>query len=444
VKQVITKMFFSRYFPLVVVSAFYVYFFLSVKGRFADDVVFYDIAQNCYLFDYLKANYANWSARLLIEGLIICLFRVDFFVWQILTGLCFVVFLWTLYYLFFTKAKLFVIWIFCSFIMLIHWPVLCCSSGWIATTLNYLWPMTAMFVSFIPLKMISNGKASWDNRYLFFVPVILFAANAEIFCLILLFISAGFCLRKRVGYYYLLFFLSLGSLLYILSCPGIANRFSAEVVNWFPNFNELSLVQKAVLGIMNMFNYMLIRNRFVFMFLSLLVFMTVFKETKNIWYKIISFVPFAAALSLGFLRNMIIRFFPAFQNLFVDGRFGGFPKMEEQYCTFQQGLVIVFIVIILVCYLLSIYVIFRHTKQIFLLYSIILAGFLSQFVLSFSPTVFVSEIRTAILLFTTLAIVGAMVFSYSVDHLKINKLERFTIVAIFVAAVLYQQLTGVL
>jgi hypothetical protein len=333
--------------------------------------------------------------------------------------------------------------------MLIHWYVLCCSAGWIATTVTHLWPMTAMFVIFIPLKMIDDGNRKWNKYYLFLIPVILFATNNDIFCVITLLVSFCFCLKSIISkkweyYYYLLFFISLASLVYILFCPGVEKRFSSEVKVWFPNFMELSLLQKSALGIMNLFNYIVIRNRFVFMLSSFLIFIVIFKKEKCILYRILSFIPFCVSLSLGFLRNKIIFLFPAIQNLFVDGRFGGWNKMEEQYCALQQIFTTALIIFTLFSYLLSVYVIFKNMSKVYLLCLVILLGFFSQFILSFSPTVFASEIRTAILLFTTLAIIGTEVYSYYATHLKTKLIEYLFIPSIFIVLVIYKYFTGIL
>jgi ABC-type spermidine/putrescine transport system permease subunit I len=106
--------------------------------------------------------------------------------------------------------------------------------------------------------------------------------------------------------------------------------------------------------------------------------------------------------------------------LFTDGWFGGLTQGEQYHSTLQIS-VIVFIIISLLAYLLCLYIIFKNTMKTVVIYLIIISGLISQLIMSFSPTVYASGIRTATLLFITLSITGTAVFSHYAEQNQTGK-----------------------
>jgi len=410
----------SRYLPLVLTSIFYFLFFGLVKGMTGDDVAyFFPIAHSGKkLFDLLVEHYNSWSSRSFIEGVMILVLRTPFFVWKIITGLFLSVLVWSIYYIFFDKQRMPVIWVFCSLMVLCNFFLLSTSAGWVATTLNYIWPVAALFFIFVPVKLIEAEKKHNRFYYLLFFPFGVFALNQELFVVPVLIIFLVLLVRsikngKHEFYYYLLLITSLISLVFILTCPGNSNRFIKETNTWYPLFGELSLIQKSAIGIMVLFNYIVIINPFIFIFSSVIcVLIIFFNEREKLLYRLISLIPLFCSLFVFIAKSRGL--------FFTDGWFGGLAQ-GEQYHTILQISKIGFIIISLFAYLLCLYIILKNTMNTVLIYIVIISGFISQLAMAFSPTVYASAIRTATLLFITLSITGTSVFSRYAERKRIGE-----------------------
>ncbi|MDR3299314.1 MAG: hypothetical protein LBU43_04775 [Candidatus Accumulibacter sp.] len=96
----------SKYLPLIIASAAYLFLYFSVKEMTGDEkTFFYPASQSMELFDFLKQRYESWTSRLLIEGAMIIILRLPFYIWKLSTGACLITIVWTVYYLFSTRKK---------------------------------------------------------------------------------------------------------------------------------------------------------------------------------------------------------------------------------------------------------------------------------------------------------------------------------------------------
>jgi len=417
----------SKYIPLIITSIFYFIFYLSVKGMTGDEVDwFYPKAHDgTPLIEWLKFRYNNWSSRIIIEGIMILILRMPFIVWKLLTGICLSVLLWSLYYIFFSKEKTPVIWVFCALIILCNFYSLSSSAGWVATTLNYVYPVSALFLSFVPIKMIENGKKLNKMAYLILIPIILFALNQELFAVIMLIVGIiyliqSFVQKRKEIYYYFITILAIASIIFALTCPGNSSRFVREVNTWYPSFNELPFIQKPFIGIVTLFDYIIVREPWIFFISSgIIVFLLYFNEREKLLKRLCSLIPFVcgfiAFIITRFPRNIIAELHKKFV---VDGRFGGLIQ-GDTYNSIKQWLLLIFICIILLMFLLNLLFIFKR-KNIYLIFLVIFSGIISQMIMSFSPTIYASSIRTATLLFITLAITGTFLFSKYSEEKKIE------------------------
>lgn len=330
------------------------------------------------------------------------------------------------------------IWVFCSLLFLCNFCRLSTSAGWVATTLNYIYPLAALCVTFIPVKLIETYQKTNRLYYVLFFPFVLFAANQEIYAVAILLFSFSFgtrcLLRGKYEYYYFcMFSIAVISLIFILACPGNTHRFAAEIKTWYPAYGELPLIQKSALGVMTLFNRLAVSNKSLFMISSLFIALTVFyDQTKYLVYGIVSLIPISVSLAFGiFGSKTILKTLPFLDKAFVDGRFAGLPQ-GEQYHTANQMILLVCIAIVLLSYLVSLYVVFKNSKKSIIYLSVIMIGCSSQLVMGFSPTVYASGIRTATLLFMTIAITGTALFAKWSEHRKINQPRCLAVTLIIV------------
>ena len=417
----------SKYLPLILTSIYFLWFYICIKKMTYDDVNYFIpmTHSDINLFDYLKLRYNEWTSRLLIEGATILVLRAPLIVWKLLTGLSMSVIIWSIYFIFFNKEKSHIIWIFCSFMILCNFPFLSSSAGWVITSLDYIWTAAALYIAIIPIKLIEKENKSNKLYYLFFLPCAIFASNQEIYAIFMLTVAFVYWIcsikRKKHEYYYcLLLIISIVSLIFASTCPGNASRFVSEIHRWYPLYGELSLVQKVLQGIVVLFYYIVIMNPPIFAFSAIFYVLIIFLNTgEKIIYRLISLIPLFGSIfgiCFGFIPKSINKYlFPDEEfyglirlnrQLFTEGLFGG-----DQYHSILQFFQIVVIMIILFSYLFCFYIVLKNIVKNALIYLIIISGFLSQLAMSFSPTVYASGIRTATLLFISLAIAGTAIFS---------------------------------
>ena len=221
--------------------------------------------------DFNIYKYYNWSSRQLIES-VLYFISVHSHVWMLLNSLVITMI-----------AKL-IEAIFCNHT--IKMKILCCigtliyplidmsSAGWMATTINYYWPLGAILINLYYLKKANNLiKLKW-YEYIISSIALLFAANQEQGFAILLgtyffYIIYCFINKRKISFFVILnIVLIIASGTYIFTCPGNWVRKKQEVKNWFPDFGTLSFFRKIEIGISSTVYPILFKNNVPMLFLS--------------------------------------------------------------------------------------------------------------------------------------------------------------------------------
>ena len=246
--------------------------------------------------DFNIYKYYNWSSRQLIES-VLYFISVHSHVWMLLNSLVITMI-----------AKL-IEAIFCNHT--IKMKILCCigtliyplidmsSAGWMATTINYYWPLGAILINLYYLKKANNLiKLKW-YEYIISSIALLFAANQEQGFAILLgtyffYIIYCFINKRKISFFVILnIVLIIASGTYIFTCPGNWVRKKQEVKNWFPDFGTLSFFRKIEIGISSTVYTILFKNNVPMLFL--------FKDNrKNIDIFIILLIGFGSRFMLCF------------------------------------------------------------------------------------------------------------------------------------------------
>ena len=157
---------------------FFILLFIHIQLNVStgDDVNFAIRAKSMTFTDFNIYKYYNWSSRQLIES-VLYFISVHSHVWMLLNSLVITII-----------AKL-IEAIFCNHT--IKMKILCCigtliyplidmsSAGWMATTINYYWPLGALLINLYYLKKANNLiKLKW-YEYIISSIALLFAANQE-------------------------------------------------------------------------------------------------------------------------------------------------------------------------------------------------------------------------------------------------------------------------
>lgn len=225
---------------------------LSVsKEGFADDLYFSNALTNRSLWTFLSFRYTEWSGRFFIELLTVTTINHSLF-WKIGIPLCVI-------------SSSFLLWSICLrdsvplrpgvllslvLILTINQQILDEAHWWVTGFYNYLLPMTcALFV----VDSNIRGKAS-VSRIATSSILSLIATSSEQIALGLMVVMLCLVIKRIVnkdvnaGIAIIFAFVIIGALTTFLS-PGSSNRFTIESSRFMPFIGNMSILQKATIGI---------------------------------------------------------------------------------------------------------------------------------------------------------------------------------------------------
>ena len=398
------------YFPFIVLSVgmLFIHLFLNLDHP-GDDKSFMQVLSKDHWnpLPYLTGRYHTWSSRVLIEFILI--FVVHFStLWRLLDTCMMVLIAVSISKLIPTPTNNSYEknWMITG--VLFMYPIFhMASAGWIATTVNYIWPLALGLFSMIPIKKyLYSEKVNW-YEFILYIPALLFAANQEQLCVILLSAYGVFTvysafIKKFNWFMFVQTLISVASFLFILTCPGNATRKVKEVHRWFPDFNHISLLRKVEMGFSSsLFEYIMKPNVIFTLFSFLLLLSVMITHQKKI-FRFIAAIPFASSLLFGVFSNVL------------GETFYSITKAKNSMTKYGTGIKLtsvtswvpdLLLVIILVSILISLYFLYENKKNSLVAIFILLLGFGSRMIMSFSPTIWASGPRTFLFMYIALMIV---------------------------------------
>ena len=214
-------------FVLLAVGSFLLHVFLILN--WGDDVFFRDSIQpeNVTLFSFLGERYFVWSSRLIIEAIVIIVTHVPI-IWWFLDTAILVLAAYSLHVLLPPMNKKANYLLVC--LIFIYPFIDMRTAGWIATTMNYIWPLSLGLYALISIKRILHGEPMKIYHYVLSVLALLYAANHEQMGTILagffvLFSIYQIIVQKKVHW-----FLVLQA---VLSMLTLELPMHIEATNWF-------------------------------------------------------------------------------------------------------------------------------------------------------------------------------------------------------------------
>ena len=202
----------------------------AMKINFGDETAFYAGKWTLSgLIPYVKWFDESWSSRLIINVVLTFLANHNYMIFRILNTAVMV--MGTFFLTRITKMQrqtggtLIVMAAFFGIPALLH-----SSAGWIATTTNYLWPLSfGLWVVDLLIRDFEGQKASIAERIVI-LPFFRYAIESEQVCLMGLFFLAvygGLYVKKKrkvPAYASVLFVITLATMIYELTCTGNASR----------------------------------------------------------------------------------------------------------------------------------------------------------------------------------------------------------------------------
>ncbi len=422
----------SRYVPYILYALCMIALHIVIKTDFGDDVNFIKVFGEWELWPYLVHRYNTWSSRFIIE---ICMITFPHAValWKVI-DVAVMVWIAAAFSLFFNREKRVIVDWYIILIMMSYPFAAMYSAGWIATTVNYSWCVAFGLLALVPTRNILIGKR---NPWYLYIPAcfgLLYASSHEQMCAVMVGISSilgiyYFYKNRKVHWFTILqVVVALAGLIYILTCPGNANRTVLETKSWFPEFANFTLLHKIELGYSRAMYEFVMKQNILYMLFCATLTAAVFLYNKNIALRFISAVPFALSLLMGPFVSIVQNRLPFLERLrnalTVYG--SGFTVAAP-----KTWLPVIFVTAIAGCVLISLWAVFKNTQMTLFSISVLGVGLATAVAMGFSPTVWASADRTFIFMYMAFAAVGIMLFKHIQ---KANPGNNAKVAAIFYSA----------
>lgn len=387
-----------RYLPLICLVIYAIYLQFNMNLSIGDDLYFSNL-QNENLLNLLVSRYNEWTSRFLIEGIMIGILSYVPILWRIITFSSFIIIYFVLENYFNDKKNLFISWTIAICIILIPFSLMS-SAGWGATTMNYWWPLTAVLIAFLPIVNLLKNKTYNKWNLIFQIPLLIYACNQEQVALLscgflIVFIIYYFINKKKIPKMFWIYLLiSLISLIFILVCPGNNARYITELERWFPDFTTLNIFEKSLLSLNNTFELIIGQCSYLYILLFIFVGYLNYKN-KN---KLNVFLCVILLIGLYLIPKFPVYYLNSTYALYFEMNNNLLPLINLESKWYILSILVSFVYLLSTLFLLFKLPSKKEEKHyINYLYCIIfMAGFLSRFVIGFSPTIFASNLRTGI------------------------------------------------
>lgn len=175
--------FFKNYYMFFILFAVVLMFFMKTT-KDNDDLIYSEYLVDRSLKQFLIFRYENWTSRLIIETILVLICsKVPYTIFCFLNSATYVIMTIILSKIF-NKEQNKNINIFLCFIVLLYPLSHLGSTGYMATSINYLLPLTCLFYSiYVVLQIINSEKVS-KISYIIAIITSLIACNMEQMCIV--------------------------------------------------------------------------------------------------------------------------------------------------------------------------------------------------------------------------------------------------------------------
>lgn len=372
----------------------FVHSFVSFGG---DDTSYFSSMLDSYsLFSFLKMRYSIWSSRIIIEGFLVFLSR-HLYLWKVLDSLIYTLFIYASNRLLFSKMTFKNLGLTAAILLL--YPFLYIGeTGYCATSLNYLWPLSFMMIGFLPYRAYLYQEKIPKYLYPISILSILYAINHEQAVCIVLAVSLFFLIyallkKSSLKYPSILLILSIISLIFILTCPGNENRVGIEMANYYPDYINANILDKLYLGMTTSMS-ILLDCTWIIYFFGLILFLSVIRNICQKVPRVIAVIYFGVLTFFFFLK-----IYCQIKNYYYEV-FNYFTKIGHIFVLNKTN--ICWLSLIFFFFTFTIYLLYQlEKKKCIIPIFILLLGIGSRVMMGFSPTIFASGRRTVIFFFTS-------------------------------------------
>lgn len=421
----------NKYFPFFLLIIIFGIYDCLILPCYADDINLYTgILDKQTIWEFMSFRYRAWSSRIIIEAVLVYMVKYQI-LWRILNTLVAFGIAWYMSKLVSEDHKY--SWPICFGVVM--YPFIDMSTaGWIATMLNYWWPLFTLLVLAYYLKQVMLGnKMKWYQWIISFVFAVFTCDHEQAATVVLLLFGGCFVYylikNKSVSLYFIMIFLiDIVSYVYILMCPGNSKRLKQSGGD---GYGQFPLFQKLELGIFNIeLRFFCERNIFLIVFVALLAYF-MWKKRKTTK----GFVCCIPMIIVLFGYQVLNKISPVFGKIFIVSE----RTLEINMLSFASILKLVWFVVFVVSMLLCFYELLKDNKNdVLSTVVVIVAGFGSAEMLGMSPTVFTSDTRIFIFFYFSLIYAFVMCLKNVYSELTFMKYERLVVDLLLFSVMGYQ------
>lgn len=318
------------------------------------------------------------------------------------------------------------------------------SAGWMATTINYMWPLAMMLVALVSLHRMYNKQHVGIIFALVALAAELFATNFEtlivMYGIILGIFSLTMLVSRRItklGVFYTVmqWGVLLVNLAWVLACPGNWRRNGIEIATWMKDFGSLSVVDKFVLGV-NTTALQLVSKNLIFVLFSVLLIAFAFTKAhgKLSFSVAIAAIPFVSVLAV----QLAPTFFPYMARLIKQ--FSGTTRVNStNYYSPGNFLIFVFGMIVITAMITEVFDLAPTLIDGIVVSGVLGSGMLTRIAMGFSPTLYASGDRT--FLFLDFALIYCMIrmiswFNQAKPDIKIVRMGKAGLYSVAMIAII--------
>lgn len=350
-------------------------------------------------FNYLISRYNNWSSRLIIETVLIYFVHFPKLLFFITDSLMFVLIYYSVLRI--TNLENNVKALLVLMVIIITFPFdYFGSAGWYATMLNYSWPLgLGLYSLYILCKVFARQNLNMLQKIAYF-PCFIYSINQEQFCalmfgFIFILLLYGYFRDKKINKFILVSLLMTVLMLMLHGlCPGNELRKLQESKVYYPEFDDFTLIDKIILGVLSTFSIIISKHvLLVYFFLFSVVASAFFKRNKKI--EILSVILFIIYFLLGVILkfNDYIHIYPIEKVSYIIRLFCS--NVPEIVISKTMIIYMFSILCFIICLLYCIYKT-KNLKICIFVCIIFLASLAARFILGLSASIFASLDRTFI------------------------------------------------
>lgn len=398
----------KKYLPLwgfAVIQLLYHIFMREPEA--SDAMLFFSKQMDEYsLGYYLLIRYNSWSSRFLIEGILVYISR-HVFLWKIVDYVFWVFLAWALAWLFPEEKRRVACFMTVGFLLMYPiWDLR--TAGWIATSVNYTWVLALGVFSLHGVTRVLYGKKTPVWLACLYILSTCYGANMEQMCAVLLalnFLATLYFAYKKTDwkkYWHVCvsLFISLGEIIFILTCPGNALREEQEIAQSMPKYASLDFVDKICLGFVETMQHLLNSGNLMFLLFAVILAVLVFLKSEETLHRFFAVVPVAVNVVLTFFQGMLEKYVPSFWKLFQNNAY----VSGNNYHLGQSYTLMLLYLLVLGSVLISLAVVCESWAEFIAQCYLLLLGLATRVVMGFTPTIYVSKERTYLFFYMILGV----------------------------------------